>query len=108
MKKSVFCIFAGVLMIAPLSVQHSAAVDQSSQAIISSEEPEEKNDFQDFFGVDEDPAAPPIPKKEKLSPVQILLMKMGVSVMMGMERVYGWAMAVWLYAQSLVKYERKA
>lgn len=112
MKKSILYICATLLIIAPLSAQVPVSDPVSMQSIDSApEEPQKNNEFEDFFGVDEEPPSAdgvPRPKKEKLSRLQILMMQMGVSLALVMESVYIWACAVWARAASLVKHDRKA
>ena len=110
MKKNIFIVLC-MIVAGSVVYQPALRADEHEDVLVHEcDTNEQKGDeqFDDFFGSsDEQVNQPERPKKEKWSKARIMMVRLGVAAVMGVQGFYAWLNSVWAYVTSWVTCEER-
>lgn len=110
MKKNIFVVLCTVIS-SLLVYQPGVVAQEQEQEEIVHEYVDTQNgneEFDDFFGeYDEGEHQPERPKKEKWSKARIMMVRLGVAAVLGVQGFYAWLHSAWVYVTSWVTCEER-
>ena len=101
MKKNIFVVLCTVVASSLVYQPGVRAQEQEEIVVHEYDDNQPQNgdeEFEDFFGEEEN--QPERPRKEKLSKLRIMMIRLGVAAVLGVQGFYAWLNSAWVYVTS--------